>query len=168
MECLIISIAFLFTYWNCDEILSKKIIVFFLEFIPFFLNFFFKFSFKYFKTILSVLDLFRIIFFVSFLPVIFQFFLLFHFYFDYIWDLYLLLVFYSFLILLLPYYFYLVYKQTETYHISYFWLKFELKCILVFTYVTFIKFEYHIVNCASLILLFECALKLMQSKRYNL
>jgi hypothetical protein len=164
MESLIILITFLFTYWNCDVLLTKKIIVSFLEFIPFFLNFFFKFSFKYFKTILSVLDLFRLIFFVSFLPLIFQFFLLFHFYFDYIWDLYLLLVIYSFLLLLMPYYFYLVFTHAATYHISYFWLKLELKSILVFIFFKFIKFDNPSI-CVSFILLFECAQRLMLSNR---
>jgi hypothetical protein len=163
MESLIILITFII-FLNCNTLLSMNFIVSFLEFIPFFLHFFFKYSFKYFKTILSVINLFRLIFFVSFLPVIFQFFLLFHFYFDYIWDLYLLLVIYSFLLILLPYYFYLVYTQTTTFHISIFWLKFELKTILVFILFTFIKFERGSF-CVSLILLFECTQSVMQSNR---
>jgi hypothetical protein len=163
MESLIVLVTFLI-YWNCDALLRKKFIVYFWEFIPVFFHFFLKFTLNYFKAILSVMDLIRLIFFVSFLPVLFQFFLLFHFYFDYVWDLYLLLVIYSFLLILLPYYFYLVYNKTQTFHISCFWLKFELKAILVFICFSFMKYEKASI-CVSLLVLFECAQILMQSKR---
>ena len=107
-----ISIGLLYLYFFSDSISQLKIIQFFVGLIFFTVYFYYKIT-TFFLTSISYLYKFLKFFIFILVPVIpflFQAALIFHFFFDYLWNLYLHVVINSYIFIFFPYYSYLFYN----------------------------------------------------------
>ena len=96
-----------YIYFKCDYLITNCSfrfgICFFSGFLQFCLKNIILLSKNYFKFVLNIVNLIKNLFFVAIIPMVLQYFLIFHFFFEYIWTIYLLLIVY-FLIISTPYY----------------------------------------------------------------
>ena len=124
----------------------------------------FKISFYYFKFIGLLFIWFKALFFSNLLPSFIQILLSFHFLFNHIWDLYLLLIFYSSILIFLPHFIY-KYNIQKNYAVE-----FELKVIIIFCFILLFNFEIAFLSISNLIcvdMLIINRNRLMNKNDYN-
>ena len=126
-------------FLNRESVSRTMIIQFLIHFIKYLIGFIFKISCYYFKFILLIFAIYKAFFFTNFVPSIIQIALTFHYSFNYIWDVYLLMIVYSTFIWCFPFYLY-KYNNEKIYNIS---VKTELNAFLFFCFFYILNLE----NC---------------------
>ena len=137
-------------YVQCDEFSDKRIIVFFVNFIPFFVCFLIKYSIFYFKIVSIIFVIFKTLFFVPLLPIFVQYSLTIFVSFDFFWDAYLLLSVYSVIFICLPYYIYNFYFKRHSFNYFYVYqIKISILIIIHLTYSfeNSISFIFYLLSC---------------------
>ena len=98
------AILLALSFLNRKYLSELKVMKFFVQFSKYLIKFIINISFYYFKSITFMFAIYKTLFFTNVIPSIIQLLLTFHYSFDYIWDVYLLVVIYSSLLFGFPYF----------------------------------------------------------------
>ena len=143
------------SFLNASDLSKALLTRFLFGYLNYLVHFLFKLSYYYFKFIGVFLIWYKALFFSNLIPTFIQLIFSFHFLFNFIWDMYLLLIIYSSILVCLP--IYVLNFNTKKTNC----LKAELKSIIILIFFLYFNFEIVLATFTNLV----CIDKLLLNRK---